>query len=66
MEVHRRPTRRPRFAIVEDQEAGRQAASTSRAQCPGLEYVIYDDPGGLRHYKDSCLLSLQELPGARG
>jgi long-chain acyl-CoA synthetase len=49
-----------RFAIVEDQEQVDKLLHV-RAQCPGLEYVIYDDPGGLRHYKDSCLLSLQEL-----
>ena len=49
-----------RFAIVEDQEQVDKLLHV-REQCPGLEYVIYDDPGGLRHYKDSCLLSLQEL-----
>jgi long-chain acyl-CoA synthetase len=49
-----------RFAIVEDQEQVDKLLHV-REHCPGLEYVIYDDPGGLRHYKDSCLLSLQEL-----
>ncbi len=49
-----------RFAIVEDQEQVDKLLHV-RQQCPGLEYVIYDDPGGLRHYKDSCLLSLTEL-----
>ena len=49
-----------RFAIVEDQEQVDKLLHV-REQCPGLEYVIYDDPGGLRRYKDSCLLSLQEL-----
>lgn len=49
-----------RFAIVEDQEQVDKLLHV-REQCPGLEYVIYDDPGGLRHYKDSCLLSLQDL-----
>ncbi len=49
-----------RFAIVEDQEQVDKLLHV-REQCPGLEYVIYDDPGGLRHYKDSCLLSLREL-----
>src|SRR5258707_4701575 len=53
-----------RFAIVEDQEQVDKLLHV-REQCPGLEYVIYDDPGGLRHYKDSCLLSLQE-PQRRG
>ena len=49
-----------RFAIVEDQEQVDKLLHV-REQCPGLEYVIYDDPGGLRHYKDSCLLSVREL-----
>src|SRR6185369_16618705 len=49
-----------RFAIVEDQEQVDKLLHV-RESCPGLEYVIYDDPRGLRHYKDSCLLSLEEL-----
>jgi long-chain acyl-CoA synthetase len=53
-----------RFAVVEDQEQVDKLLHV-REQCPGLEYVIYDDPGGLRHYKESCLLSLEELQ-ARG
>jgi long-chain acyl-CoA synthetase len=49
-----------RFAVVEDQEQVDKLLHV-RAQCPMLEYVIYDDPGGLRHYKESCLLSVEEL-----
>ncbi len=49
-----------RFAVVEDQEQVDKLLHV-REQCPGLEYVIYDDPRGLRHYKESCLLSLEEL-----
>ena len=49
-----------RFAVVEDQEQVDKMLHV-RAQCPGLEYVIYDDPRGLRHYSEPCLLSLQEL-----
>src|SRR5689334_6167389 len=49
-----------RFAIVEDQEQVDKLLQV-RESCPGLEYVIYDDPRGLRHYKDSCLLSIEEL-----
>ena len=49
-----------RFAVVEDQEQVDKMLHV-RAQCPGLEYVIYDDPRGLRHYSEACLLSLQEL-----
>jgi long-chain acyl-CoA synthetase len=53
-----------RFAVVEDQEQVDKLLHV-RAQCPRLEYIIYDDPRGLRHYKDDCLLSLAELK-ARG
>jgi len=49
-----------RFAIVEDQEQVDKLLHVRESR-PGLEYVIYDDPRGLRHYKDSCLLSLEEL-----
>ncbi|HEX5531878.1 MAG TPA: AMP-binding protein [Methylomirabilota bacterium] len=49
-----------RFAVVEDQEQVDKLLHV-RQQCPGLEYVIYDDAGGLRHYKESCLLSLEDL-----
>jgi long-chain acyl-CoA synthetase len=53
-----------RFAVVEDQEQADKLLHV-RAQCPRLEYIIYDDPRGLRHYADACLLSLTELK-ARG
>jgi long-chain acyl-CoA synthetase len=49
-----------RFAVVEDQEQVDKLLHV-RQQCPGLEHVVYDDPGGLRHYKESCLLSLEDL-----
>ncbi len=49
-----------RFAVVEDQEQVDKLLHV-RAQCEGLEYIIYDDPRGLRHYQDACLLSLEEL-----
>jgi long-chain acyl-CoA synthetase len=52
-----------RFAIVEDQEQVDKLLQV-KARCPRLEYIIYDDARGLRHYKDDGLLSLaavQEL-----
>jgi long-chain acyl-CoA synthetase len=49
-----------RFAVVEDQEQVDKLLRV-REQCPMLEWIVYDDPRGLRHYKDACLLSLEEL-----
>ena len=49
-----------RFAVVEDQEQVDKLLHV-RAQCPRLEYIIYDDPRGMRKYKEPCLLSLAEL-----
>jgi len=49
-----------RFAVVEDQEQVDKLLHI-KAQCPRLEYVIYDDPRGLRSYSEPYLLSLAEL-----
>jgi long-chain acyl-CoA synthetase len=49
-----------RFAVVEDQEQVDKLLQV-RAQCPGLEYIIYRDPRGMRHYRESSLLSLDDL-----
>jgi long-chain acyl-CoA synthetase len=49
-----------RFAVVEDQEQVDKLLHV-RAECPRLEYVIYDDPRGLRQYTDAGLLSLADL-----
>ncbi|MGH7375753.1 MAG: AMP-binding protein [Candidatus Rokuibacteriota bacterium] len=49
-----------RFAVVEDQEQVDKLLHV-REQCPGLEYIVYDDPRGMRHYRDTCLLSLDDL-----
>ena len=49
-----------RFAVVEDQEQVDKLLLV-RVQCPGLEYIIYADPRGLRHYRESSLLSLDDL-----
>jgi long-chain acyl-CoA synthetase len=49
-----------RFAVVEDQEQVDKLLQVRR-QCPGLEYIVYGDVRGLRHYRESCLLSLDDL-----
>jgi long-chain acyl-CoA synthetase len=49
-----------RFAVVEDQEQVDKLLQV-KARCPRLERIVYDDPRGLRHYRDDCLLSLAEL-----
>ncbi len=49
-----------RFALVEDQEQVDKLLHV-KDQCPRLEYIVYDDPRGMRHYEDTGLLSLEEL-----
>lgn len=49
-----------RFAVVEDQEQVDKLLHV-KAQCPRLEYIIYDDPRGLRTYTEPFLISLQRL-----
>jgi long-chain acyl-CoA synthetase len=49
-----------RFAIVEDQEQVDKLLHL-RAQCPTLEFIVYDDPRGLRTYSEPNLMSLEEL-----
>jgi long-chain acyl-CoA synthetase len=49
-----------RFAVVEDQEQVDKLLRV-RAECPGLQSVIYDDARGMRHYADPCLVSLRDL-----
>jgi long-chain acyl-CoA synthetase len=49
-----------RFAVVEDQEQVDKLLRV-REQCPRLEYIVYDDPRGLRGYSEPFLLSLAEL-----
>jgi long-chain acyl-CoA synthetase len=49
-----------RFAVVEDQEQVDKLLHV-KAQCPRLEYVIYDDPRGLRGYTEPFLLSLERV-----
>ena len=49
-----------RFAVVEDQEQVDKLLHI-RAQCPRLEYIVYDDARGMRAYSNPCLISLAEL-----
>jgi long-chain acyl-CoA synthetase len=49
-----------RFAIVEDQEQVDKLVHI-RERCPHLEYIVYDDPRGLRHYAQPFLVSLERL-----
>ena len=49
-----------RFAVVEDQEQVDKLLHL-RAQCPKLEFIVYDDPRGLRAYSEPNLMSLEEL-----
>ncbi len=49
-----------RFAVVEDQEQVDKLLHV-KAQCPQLEYIIYDDPRGLRGYPEPFLMSLEQV-----
>ena len=49
-----------RFALVEDQEQVDKLLHV-KEQCPRLEYIVYDDPRGLRHYAQPFLMSLERL-----
>jgi len=49
-----------RFALVEDQEQVDKLLHV-KEQCPRLEYIIYDEPRGLRHYAQPFLMSLERL-----
>jgi long-chain acyl-CoA synthetase len=52
-----------RFALAEDQEQSDKLLAL-KEEIPGLEYIIYDDPRGMRHYTQPFLMSfthVQEL-----
>ena len=49
-----------RFAVVEDQEQVDKLLRV-KPSCPHLQYVIYDDPRGLRSYPEPFLMSLEQL-----
>ena len=53
-----------KLAIVEDQEQVDKLLSI-RDRCRHLAAIVYDDPRGMRHYRDPTLVSLAEL-SARG
>ncbi len=49
-----------RFAVVEDQEQVDKLLRI-KAHCPRLEHVVYEDPRGLRSYREPYLTSLAQL-----
>ena len=49
-----------RFAIVEDQEQVDKLLEIL-PRCPRLEHIVYDDPRGMRHYRQPQLLSYDAL-----
>jgi long-chain acyl-CoA synthetase len=49
-----------RWALVEDQEQADKFLGL-KGRCPRLECLIYDDPRGLRGYREPFLVSLAEL-----
>jgi len=52
-----------RFAVAEDQEQSDKLLAL-KEKCPELEYIFYDDPRGMRNYRQPYLMSfvhVQEL-----
>jgi long-chain acyl-CoA synthetase len=49
-----------RFAIAEDQEQVDKLIEC-RERTPGLEHILYDDPRGLRHYRQAFLRSIDAV-----
>jgi len=49
-----------KFLVGEGQEEVDKALSILK-DCPKLKKIIYDDPKGLRHYKQEALISLAEV-----
>jgi len=49
-----------RFALVEDQEQADKMIAI-KDECPKLEYVIYEDPRGMRHYPQDYLLAFDRV-----
>ncbi|MGH7325408.1 MAG: AMP-dependent synthetase/ligase [Candidatus Rokuibacteriota bacterium] len=49
-----------RFAVIEDQEQVDKLLRI-KAHCPRLEHVVYEDPRGLRSYREPYLTSLAQL-----
>ena len=48
-----------RFAVARTRS--RSTSFSTSAAVPVLEWIVYADTRGLRHYQDPCLLSLEEL-----
>ncbi len=49
-----------RFAVAEDQEQCDKLLAL-REECPRLEYIIYDDPKGMRSYTEPFLLAFTDV-----
>jgi long-chain acyl-CoA synthetase len=49
-----------KFLVGEGQEEVDKALSIMK-DCPKLKKIIFDDPKGLRHYQQDCLISLKEV-----
>jgi long-chain acyl-CoA synthetase len=49
-----------RIAFVEDQEQVDKLLEI-KDQCPALEYILYDDPRGMRHYTQTWIQGLDEV-----
>lgn len=47
-------------AVVEDQEQVDKMLE-ARASCPALRHIVYDDPRGLRNYREEGLMSFEAL-----
>nr|WP_315463715.1 AMP-binding protein [uncultured Rhodoferax sp.] len=52
-----------RFAFAEDQEQVDKLLEV-REQCPQLQHIFFDDPRGLRNYKEPGLAGMDELQAA--
>ena len=53
-----------RVAVVEDQEQVDKLLEI-KDRLPKLEYIVYKDPRGMRHYSQNVPASLQRAAGAR-
>jgi long-chain acyl-CoA synthetase len=49
-----------RFLVAEGQEEVDKGLAI-KERCPKLTRIIWDDPRGMRRYRDPCLISLQEV-----
>lgn len=49
-----------KFAVAEDQEQTDKLLNL-KERCPHLEYIIYEDPRGMRHYKQPFLKSFSHV-----